>query len=184
MANVKKLKINGTVYDIKDAGAQRTLTAGTNISIDANNVISATGADSDTKETLINPLAGSQSVTNSPALELHSSIIDNDGHRRVNNTQLFFGANSNGVDDRDLVFYKRNTTVEATDEELLVHNYDSEDDVDTYNCIADLRINRTVYPTKSFLTANHYTKTEVDNLVNTTVGDIESILQEINGTNS
>lgn len=42
MANINKIKLSGTTYDIVDSGAQRTLSAGTGIDI-TDNVISVTG---------------------------------------------------------------------------------------------------------------------------------------------
>ena len=33
MANINKIKLSGTTYDIVDSGAQRTLSAGTGINI-------------------------------------------------------------------------------------------------------------------------------------------------------
>ena len=42
MANINKIKLSGTTYDIVDSGAQRTLSAGTGIDI-TNDVISVSG---------------------------------------------------------------------------------------------------------------------------------------------
>lgn len=42
MANINKIRLSGTTYNIEDSGAQRTLSAGTGIDI-TDNVISATG---------------------------------------------------------------------------------------------------------------------------------------------
>lgn len=42
MANINKIRLSGTTYNIEDSGAQRTLSAGTGINI-TDNVISATG---------------------------------------------------------------------------------------------------------------------------------------------
>ena len=43
MANINKIRLSGTTYNIEDSGAQRTLSAGTGIDI-TNNVISTTGS--------------------------------------------------------------------------------------------------------------------------------------------
>lgn len=52
MANINKIRLSGTTYNIQDQNAQPLLTAGQGITIE-NNVISATGGGSITVDTAL-----------------------------------------------------------------------------------------------------------------------------------